>query len=195
LRIISGIARGQRIFTPTRGNIVNHIRPTSDKVREAIFNIICDRLSAANVLDLFAGTGALGIEALSRGCNHVVFVDKSSEAVKLINRNLNKCGFSNKATVFRRDLLKSPSFLTKCSPDLGFGLIFADPPYRKAYSTRSLDIIANLDLLNSNGLLVIEEAKDVELPGKEGFLSLADHRKYGDTNVCIYKKESGRGKL
>ena len=190
MRIISGIARGQRIFTPGRGNIVNHIRPTSDKVREAIFNIIGDRVFEVNVLDLFAGTGAIGIEALSRGCNNVVFVDKSPDAVKLINRNLDKCGFSDKATVFRRDLLKSPSFLTKCCPVLGFGLIFADPPYRKGYSARFLEIIMRLNLLNSNGLLVIEDAKDVELPEKEGFLSLADRRKYGDTNVCIYNYKS-----
>ena len=178
------------MFTPGRSKGVSHIRPTSDKVRESIFNIINNRFDNADVLDLYAGTGAMGIEALSRGCPSAVFVDKSSDAVRLIKRNLDKCGFSNKSEVYKHDLLKSPFFLKMNRPENGFGLIIADPPYRKGYLTKSLEIIDRFDLLGINGLLVFEEAKEVELPDVVGSLSLTDRRRYGDTAVAIYSRES-----
>jgi 16S rRNA (guanine966-N2)-methyltransferase len=190
LRVISGTAKGQRLFTPKRSKGVNHIRPTSDKVRESIFNIINDRFDKADVLDLYAGTGAMGIEALSRGCLSAVFVDNDADAVKLIKRNLDKCGFSSKSSVFKGDLLKSPFFLKVSRPENGFGLIIADPPYRKGYSTKSLEIIDRFELLGKNGLVVFEEAKEVELPDVVGTLRLTDRRRYGDTAVAIYSMES-----
>ena len=194
MRLISGSARGQRLFNPGRGKGINHIRPTSDKVREAIFNIIDGNFNNIAVLDLYAGTGALGIEALSRGCSKAVFVDKGPDAVRLIRRNLEKCGFADRAAVFRYDLAKRLFFLKKLRPESGFGLVFCDPPYRQGHSLKSLEIINRFDLLSNSGLLIIEEAKDVQLPEVSGSLDLVDRRIYGETAVCIFSKGIKREK-
>lgn len=187
MRIISGTARGRKLFTPGRGAGVSAIRPTSDRVREAVFNILGDRVAAAATLDLFAGTGALGLEALSRGCSRAVFVDTSPDAIRLIKKNLDICGFSDRANVIRRDLLKSLSFLPKIRPASGFDLIFIDPPYRRAISAKILKYLGGLALLNEDGILVMEEACEVELPENIAGLRKFDRRRYGDTAIFFYR--------
>lgn len=187
MRIISGTARGRRLFTPGRGNGVSAIRPTADRVRESLFNILADSVANGVVLDLFAGTGALGLEALSRGSSRAVFVDTSQDAIRLVKRNLDVCGFSDRATVLRRDLLKGPSFLRKIMPVSGFDLIFVDPPYRRGISVRILRYLGKSGLLSKDGLLVAEEAADVELPDDIDGLQQSDRRVYGDTAICFYR--------
>lgn len=186
MRIISGTVRGRRLFTPGRGGGISAIRPTADRVRESLINILADSVVDAVILDLFAGTGALGLEALSRGGSRAVFVDTSSDAIRLVKRNLDICGFSNRATVLRRDLLKGPSFLRKIMPAGGFDLIFVDPPYRRGISVKILRYLGKFDLLSKGGLLVVEEASDIELPDEVDGLQKSDRRVYGDTAICFY---------
>ncbi|MEN8134181.1 MAG: 16S rRNA (guanine(966)-N(2))-methyltransferase RsmD [Thermodesulfobacteriota bacterium] len=187
MRIISGTVRGRRLFTPGRSIGTSAIRPTSDRVREAVYNILADSVADAVTLDLFAGTGALGLEALSRGGSRAVFVDTSSDAIRLVKKNLDICGFSNRATVLRRDLLKGPSFLRKIMPVAGFDLIFVDPPYRRGISVKILRYLGKFDLLSKDGLLVAEEASDIELPDEINGLQMSDRRVYGDTAICFYR--------
>ncbi|MCK4839586.1 MAG: 16S rRNA (guanine(966)-N(2))-methyltransferase RsmD [Desulfobulbaceae bacterium] len=187
MRIISGTARGRRLFTPSRGGGISPIRPTADRVRESLFNILGDRGAGDVTLDLFAGTGALGLEALSRGCQRAVFVDTSSDAIRLVKKNLDICGFSNRATILRRDLLKAPSFLRKIMPGGGFDLIFVDPPYRRGLSVEIIRYIGKFGLLSKDGLLVAEEASDIELPDDIDCLQKSDRRVYGDTAICFYR--------
>jgi 16S rRNA (guanine966-N2)-methyltransferase len=188
VRIISGSARGRRLFSPGQTNRPATIRPTSDRVREALFNIIGEAVIDADVLDLFAGTGALGMEALSRGGRSSIFVDNSQKAIKLIKKNLDCCGFSTQSTIYCRDLLRSSSFLKKITPLEGFDLVFVDPPYRREIAAKTLEQIASHDILAENGLLVVEEDSGVDLPGNSKGLKLTDRRTYGDTAVSFYRK-------
>ena len=128
MRIIGGTARGRRLQTPPKSTVSRTgsqlIRPTADRAREALFNIIGKEVEDAVVLDLFAGTGALGLEALSRGAQSAAFVDKSSQSTDLIKKNIELCGFSDKSFVIKRDLAKSLSFLEKHAPNREFSIIF-----------------------------------------------------------------------
>lgn len=187
MRIISGTVRGRRLFTPGRGKGVSAIRPTADRVRESLFNILADAATGGVTLDLFAGTGALGIEALSRGSSRAVFVDTSQDAIQLVKRNLDVCGLSDRATVLRRDLMKGPSFLRKIMPVGGFDLVFVDPPYRRGISVKILRYLGKYQLLSKDGLLVAEEAADIELPDDVEGLQQSDRRVYGDTAICFYR--------
>jgi len=152
MRVISGSARGRRLKLPTGFDI----RPTSDKVKESVFNIIQFDIEGRRVLDLFAGTGQLGIEALSRGALNAVFVDSRPDACKLIKDNLKLCGFSDSAAVYTRDALR---FLENGDR---FDLIFVDPPYDKLLAKKILTKIIEFDKLNTNGIIICEtEANDV----------------------------------
>lgn len=106
MRIIAGIARGRKLISPGAKGGENEIRPTSDRAREALFNILGNDVCGARVLDLFAGTGALGLEALSRGADSALFIDKSQSAIGMINKNIQLTGFSDKVTILKRDLSK-----------------------------------------------------------------------------------------
>lgn len=191
MRIIGGTAKGRRLQTPPKstgkrtGRPV--IRPTADRAREALFSIVGSEVEDAWVLDLFAGTGALGLEALSRGARSVVFVDRNSQSIKLIQKNIELCGFSDKSSVMKRDLAKSLSFLEKLLGDRDFSLIFVDPPYRKGLSLSMIKELSSGALLASSGLVIIEDEADVELPRTMGLLTLVDKRQYGDTGFWLYR--------
>ena len=148
-----------------------------------------DAVVDVDILDLFAGTGALGIEALSRGGQNAVFVDNSQQALQLVDKNLDCCGFSDRATILCRDLSKSLAFLKKITPEHGFGLIFADPPYRRGMAVKTLNSVGKYNVLAESGQLVVEEDSDVELPRFIEGLEMFDRRTYGDTAVCFYRKE------
>lgn len=190
MRIISGTARGRRLYTPGRGAAISLIRPTADRVREAVFNILGDRVSVPQALDLFAGTGAMGLEALSRGCSRVVFVDGNHNSIRLIKKNIDTCGFADTAKIIRRDLLKRPGFLQKLMPRGGFDLIFVDPPYRRGILIKTLKYLGELALLSNDGIIVAEEAAEVELAEEIVDLQMIDRRVYGDTSICFYRKRS-----
>lgn len=191
MRIIGGTARGRRLQTPSNStakySVKAEIRPTADRAREALFNIIGGEIENAIVLDLFAGTGALGLEALSRSARLAVFVDSGSEAVRIIERNITKCGFSDRAMVLKRDLSKGLYFLKKLPPKK-YSIIFVDPPYRKGLAVKILQELAEGNFLSAEALIVVEEDILTEMESQINGLYLVDQRRYGDTGFWFYRK-------
>lgn len=188
MRIISGFARGMSLNTPAAGK--KGIRPTSDRVREALFSILGQRVVGARVLDLFAGTGALGLEALSRGASKAVFVDHSAISLGLIKKNILKYPSTEnvrETAVVKKDL--SGHFAKSLAARVGgdFDLIFADPPYGRGLATGLLREVEKSNLLDSKGLLVLEERAQTELPQQTELLLLTDSRVYGDTAISFYQ--------
>lgn len=176
MRIIGGSARGRRLFAP-RGR---DIRPTPDRVREAVFNILGD-IAGLTVLDLFAGTGAMGLEALSRGAAWCTFVDNGREALELIARNAAACGFDNLAIV-RADPSRNLARLGKLSRR--YDLVFCDPPYGQGLVPRTLARLEASGLLAPGATIVAEHALDDEVGGA-GRLSATDSRAYGDVHITF----------
>ncbi|HVP35951.1 MAG TPA: 16S rRNA (guanine(966)-N(2))-methyltransferase RsmD [Terriglobales bacterium] len=180
MRIISGEKKGVRLFSLKK----RKIRPTSDKVKEAIYNILTS-VEDKRVLDLFAGSGALGIEALSRGADEVVFVDDSSSSLNLIRKNLEKLGLIDKSRIVKKDAIR---FL-KAEFEENFDIIFADPPYGKGFCQKVLEILSGKVILNPDGVLVIEHHKKEKLETVRNLILLKE-RKYGDTLVSFFRKIS-----
>lgn len=195
MRIISGICKGLRLNTPPGKS--QSIRPTSDRSREALFSILGNKITDARVLDLFAGTGALGLEALSRGARSVVFVDNSSIALKLLKGNIklfNKCvsaetGLSE-TKVIKGDLSKGLGSIIKYHDEenLIFDIIFLDPPYEKGLSFQILTHLDSNKFLADNGTIVAEDRSNTNLSVGFQHLVLRDKRKYGDTGFWFYKR-------
>ena len=154
MRVISGIAKGRKLKTPQGFDI----RPTSSIVKESIFNILQFDIEGRRILDLYAGTGQLGVEALSRGAGSVVFVDSSPEAVKLIKENVELCGFLDSCDIIRRDAI---DFLERSGT---FDIIFVDPPYDAALTESTIKKIIEFDKLNENGIMLCETRADSITP-------------------------------
>jgi 16S rRNA (guanine966-N2)-methyltransferase len=191
LRIIGGRVKGRRLRTPAKNKTKGAnqlIRPTADRAREALFSIIGREIEKATVLDLYAGTGALGLEAISRGAELAVFVDTSTAAIQIITKNINLCGFSEKTLIFKRNLSKGLSFLAKELPKGIFQVVFVDPPYRKGLSVFMLRELGKSFLLDSQALVVIEEDVFAELPGEVDNMTLVDRRHYGETGFWFYRR-------
>lgn len=183
MRVVGGTRKGRRLAS-FKGL---SIRPTSDKVREAVFNILPGGFPFKKVLDLFAGTGAMGIEALSRGAEEAAFVDKDRLACDVIKKNLDACGFSG-ARVMRMLVKDSLVFFSRKGE--AFDLIIIDPPYDSALLEDALRGIDREGLVNPGGFVVAESSK--RAPLKEGFelkgLDLIDERRYGDTLVYFFNR-------
>ena len=179
MRVISGSARGRKLKEPSGFSI----RPTGDKVKESIFNIIQFDIEGRRVLDLFAGTGQLGIEALSRGAAKTVFVDSSADAIKLIKSNLDLCGFSDRAEVYARDALQFIS-----SPEK-FDLIFIDPPYDAKIFDKIMMKIIEFDKLSDNGIIILEMNASVQAPAVHAPYVLAKEYRYGGSKIVRYGRE------
>lgn len=186
MRIVGGVAKGRKLFTPSNRFKRPLIRPTSDRAREAIFNIISSFVHDAQVLDLFAGTGALGLEALSRGAQSVVFVENHQGALELIKKNIEITGFSEKSLLIKQNLTKSLFFLDRVAPVTGFNLIFLDPPYGKELATKKLEELAGCNFLNNNAIIVAEDSAKQELPEDIDTLHLFDCRSYGEAGFWLY---------
>ncbi|WP_439647778.1 16S rRNA (guanine(966)-N(2))-methyltransferase RsmD [Collibacillus ludicampi] len=183
MRIIAGLAKGRRLqAVPGRTT-----RPTSDRVKESIFSIIGPFWQDGVVLDLFAGTGALGIEALSRGMEKAVFIDQDAKALHVIKENLRLCGFVDRAEVYRQDARKALQILARHGRV--FDLIFLDPPYRLHIIPDLIDRIEQHALLRSGGVLVAEHAADIELPLRFQRVEQFRHAVYGDTAISFYRKD------
>ena len=178
MRVISGTARGRKLKEPKRLDI----RPTSDIVKESVFNIIQFDIQGRRVLDLFAGTGQLGIEALSRGAGSAAFVDSQPEAVKLIRANLQLCGFSDSASVYLRDAL---SYLRSGEK---FDLIFLDPPYDTPLADLALGKIIEFDKLNPNGIIICEIRADRRNPDALAPYIMRKYYKYGSVKIVRYER-------
>lgn len=192
MRIISGLARGRKLNTP--GSKSTAIRPTADRAREALFSILGSSLVSARVLDLFAGTGALGLEAFSRGAKQVVFIEKQKQAIELIRQNCALCtgGMKNirgnELVVIQHDLCRGLSFQHPILDTLSsFDLIFLDPPYNKNLAEETLLLLDTSTLVNTSTLVVAEESSEKPLPESFSRLAIFDRRRYGDTGFWFYK--------
>ena len=180
MRVITGKARGISLKTPNG----MATRPTADRVKEAMFSIIQFDIPAARVLDLFGGTGQLGIEALSRGAQSAIFVDEREDACKLIRENLNRTKLDSFAKVVRSDYM---AYLKSCKET--FDIILLDPPYAEVYLENSLKMITEIDILQSGGIIVAERPLGKELPWEfTGYTRSKDY-KYGKTLLTIYRKD------
>ena len=180
VRIISGSARGRAIVAPPG----EKTRPTQDYVRESLFNIIRWDLEDARVLDLFAGTGQLGIEALSRGAKSAVFVDQREDACKLIKENLRRTKLEQDAKVVRMDYL---DYLKRTKEK--FDIIFLDPPYAEVFLENALKCITEIDILQSGGIIVAERPLGKDLPWDFEDYTRSKDYKYGKVLLTIYRKD------
>ncbi len=192
MRIISGLVRGRKLNTP-RSNF-SGIRPTTDRAREALFNILGNRPYDARVLDLFAGTGALGLEAFSRGAKQVVFVEKQRQAIQLIKKNCALCANGVKKTqakdlvIIQHDLSRGVTFKHPLwNSQTSFDIIFLDPPYNKNIAEKTLQNLDTSSLLNTRTLVVAEENSGNTLPEFFSRLLLSDKRRYGETGFWFYE--------
>ena len=180
MRVITGKARGVQLKTPDGLTT----RPTTDRVKEALFSIIQFEIPTARVLDLFGGTGQLGIEALSRGAKSAVFVDAGEPACRLIKENLRRTKFENEAKVIRSDYL---DYLKRCREK--FDIVFLDPPYAEVFLENALKCITEIDILETGGIIVTERPLGKELPYEfDGFTRSKDY-KYGNTLLTLYRKD------
>lgn len=186
MRIIGGAAKGRRLSVP-KGAAV---RPTAGRVKESLFNILPRDLSGKQVLDLFAGTGNLSLEALSRGAAHALLVDASARSAAAIKENLRRSGFAPQSEVWVMPVARAVRTLSRRGAS--FDLIFLDPPYDRGMAGRSLALIANCRLLAEQGTAVIEHSAREGLQSSYGDLRLHDQRRYGDTRLSFYShgKES-----
>ncbi len=180
MRVIAGSARGAKLVCPNG----LAVRPTHDRVKEAIFSMLTGYLAGSYVLDLFAGTGGLGIEALSRGADKAVFVDASDSSLKAVTANLTHTRLADSAQVVKSDYL---AFLERTSDS--FDLIFLDPPYQGEFLAKALEVISNRNLLNPDGFIYCET--EGEPPSQvENLFSVFRDKKYGRARVLLLKELS-----
>lgn len=179
MRVITGKARGIQLKTPDG----MQTRPTADRVKEALFSIINFDIPGANVLDLFGGTGQLGIEALSRGAKSAVFVDAREDACRLIRENLKRTKLEKEGRVIRSDYM---DYLKRCREK--FNIILLDPPYAETYLENALNRITEIDILETDGIIVTERPLGKDLPWEfDGYDRSGDY-KYGKTLITLYRK-------
>jgi 16S rRNA (guanine966-N2)-methyltransferase len=181
MRVISGEARGRALYLPPQSKA----RPTSDRIKEALFNILAP-VTGKLFLDVFAGSGSVGIEALSRGASLVVFIEKEPVHCDYINRNLLRCGLTGNYDICKADLLKAIPMLAR--KGMLFDIIFADPPYEAGLVKQTLEYFANGKLFASDGMIIFQHSVREEPDWKQGRgLIVVDQRKYGDTLLTFLK--------
>lgn len=185
MRIIAGQFRGRALASVGKGDAGAHLRPTTDRVRESLFNVLTHQISfdGLRVLDLFAGTGALGLEALSRGAAHVTFVDDGRVAQGLIRKNIELTGSKDQTALISRDATRIGA-----NPGAVYDLVFLDPPYGKSLGQKALNAALQGGWLADDALIVWEENTRMEAP--EGFLA-GDVRTYGDTHISLMWRDGG----
>ena len=191
MRIVGGRFSGRKLAAVGAGAPAAQLRPTSDRVREALFNLLAHgpypELEGARVLDLFAGTGALGLEALSRGAARALFVEDHPAGRALIRENIETLGVIGETKIFRRDA-------TRLGPHRGepFNLVFLDPPYRRELAAPAIASAKAGGWIAPDAALVLEQAAGEEMISPPGF-ALTDDRRYGDTRILIYSRDSLSG--
>lgn len=181
MRVTGGTLRGKKL-SPLRGLA---IRPTTDYLRESIFNILAGRVVDAVVLDLFAGTGSLGIEALSRGAATAVFVDRAPQAVKTLIRNIGACSLEAQSTILQRDIFRGLGFLKSIARK--FNLVFIDPPYDQGLVERTMRRIDRAKVTSGEVFIVTEHSTREILPERVADFALTDRRRHGKTLVSFYR--------
>ena len=183
MRVISGKVRGLKLDTPKNLDV----RPTTDRVKESLFNIINPYIRESNILDLFAGTGSLGIECLSRGAKNCIFVDKSKESIGIVKSNIKKARVENESTILNIDFKDAVKRLSVQKQK--FDVIFMDPPY---YENMFIDCLKSIDefsLLKEDGLVVVEHDTNDLFDDNIGRLYKSREKKYGNTTITFYKLE------
>ncbi len=183
MRVVSGTCKGH----PLKAVPGQTTRPTTDKIKEAIFNIIGPYFDGGVALDLFGGSGGLGIEALSRGMEKAIFVDRDAKAVQVIRQNIESCRLTSQAEVYRNDADRALKALIKRG--MMFDLVLLDPPYKQQQLVALMSILDQHELLKTNGIIMAEHAVDVVLPEAVGRLVRRKHEEYGSTTVSIYEYE------
>ncbi len=184
MRIVGGDLKGRRLLAPAD----DHVRPTSDRIREALFNVLAHAgfgdfsLQGARVLDLFAGTGALGLEALSRGGSFALFVDDDASSRGLIRTNAETLGVTGRTKIYRRDATRLGPRAASAGPP--FDLVFLDPPYGRGLGEQALTELLAGDWLSPNALIILEEDKSADVSLPPGF-NVADRRSYATTQIII----------
>ncbi|MBO8159450.1 16S rRNA (guanine(966)-N(2))-methyltransferase RsmD [Thermosyntropha sp.] len=182
VRVIAGKAKNRRLVAPSGLNT----RPITDMIKEAFFNVLGEKVLDAHFLDLFCGSGSIGIEALSRGADKVFFIDNSSEAIKTVHANLANCGFTEGFEVYRNDVFKALDILKK--RDLKFDVIFADPPFTNpGIFDKVIKTLDKAAILKEGGILVIRSKKDREMPEKLDYLIKYRMNVYGDSILHYYR--------
>lgn len=184
MRIISGDHKGRKLLS-IRGTAT---RPTSDRVREALFNILGRKPSGAHVLDLFTGTGALGIEALSRGASHAVFIDQSSQALTVLRKNIAQCNLDASSRILKWDITKNLNCL-KPYPN-SFDLVFMDPPYHKRLVTLSLSHLSTCRCLKDHAVVVAEHETGAAPEVDHSGFQLDHTRQYGQTALSFFSQHT-----
>ena len=180
MKVISGSLKGRNI----EGYNIDGTRPTMDRVKESLFGMIQDYIKDSTVLDLFAGSGQLGIEAISNGAKQCYFIDNNKEVIKVLNNNISNLKIKDKSKIILSDWKK---FLNESSNNIiKFDLIFVDPPYAYDVYEKILDKVSSLNLLNKNGLIILEH-NNLKFKDKYNNLSLFKQKKYGNKSVNIYK--------
>lgn len=179
MRVITGLARGRKLKELPGMST----RPTTSRVKESVFNIIQFDVEGRRVLDLFGGTGQMGIEALSRGASSAVFTDVNKEAVAVIRENLETCGLSKQGQVVHSDYL---AYLSRCKEK--FDLIFLDPPYASGFLEKALETIATIDIVSENGIIVCESDLRKELPSLPHPYEFGKEYRYGKIKVTTYRR-------
>jgi len=186
MRVVGGRLRGRAIASPSS----NAVRPTQDRLRESLFNILmhahANPMDGARVLDLFAGTGALGIEAVSRGAAFALFVDNGAEARALLRNNVEALGLGGVTKVYRRDATD----LGPAHPVEPFSLVFADPPYGQGLAIKALESLKQGQWLKPDALVIVEESKTAAFAAPEGFAEL-ERRAYDDTEFVFMRFGAG----
>ncbi|MBI5598755.1 MAG: 16S rRNA (guanine(966)-N(2))-methyltransferase RsmD [Deltaproteobacteria bacterium] len=182
MRVVGGKSKGRRLASFRCGRI----RPTSDMVREAVFNVLGQDMTSKGILDLFAGTGAMGIEALSRGAGRAVFVDNDAAAISVIKKNISLCGFDGNSTVLKNDAKGALRHLEKTGER--FDVIFMDAPYPDPSLTgTAIDAIITAGLLNPDGAIVCEVSKRHPIEPLPAGVTVEKEKRYGDTLVYFLK--------
>ena len=181
MRVIAGSAKGRGLKTLAGKNT----RPTTDKVKEAIFNILTPYLQGGTVLDLYAGTGGLSIEALSRGMSYAVLVDHNRQSLEIIKENLVSCGFSEVAEVYKNDAERALKALAKRG--IKFDLVFLDPPYRRVNYQQLLEKFRQFELVKSQGIIVVEHDANELLAEMADSYSVIKRVSYGQIGLTVYK--------
>lgn len=187
MRIISGLARGTKLYTLDGLNT----RPTLDRVKEPLFSILMPYLENSNVLDLFGGSGALGLEALSRGAEFAVFGENSQQASKIIAKNIEKTHMTANTRLIQKDFKQVLEIASKEGKK--FNIIFLDPPYNSCYDILAIDIILKEKLLAEDGIIIVETDEEDKINNIKGIknIEVQDIRKYGRVNLVFIKARKG----
>jgi len=187
MRIISGTSRGRKLVTPRNRSL----RPTSDRVKESIFNTLQDKMAGKVVLDLFAGTGNLGIEALSRGAKKAIFVEKERQALRLIQRNLTQFGLEERSEILPRDVKRAIGILKQRREC--FDLILMDPPYERGLIRKTLMELNSQQICHKDSILVIEHNRREPLPHVMDGWNIIRQRRMGDTVISFLAPQENHG--